>query len=155
MTGANGELSFDHVGIIAPDIDAGCVNLRGLLGPLLLTRRFDDFGLGVSVRFCRDISGMVYELIAPLGARSPVAATLASGMNLLNHVAYRTRSLEAATKRLHRQHWATPAGPAAAALAFGGARVQFMLARQGFLLELIETDRVVHEFGPAEAHLQA
>jgi methylmalonyl-CoA/ethylmalonyl-CoA epimerase len=145
MPGAAADLSFDHIGIVVADVEAGMPKLAGLLGPLVWTRRFDDTGLGVSVRFARDTSGIVYELIAPLGEASPVARTLRARANLLNQLAYRTGSLTASVARLRKER-AVPVGSAAPALAFGGAHVQFMMTPFDFLIELIEIDRVVHEF---------
>jgi methylmalonyl-CoA/ethylmalonyl-CoA epimerase len=139
------ELMFDHIGIVVPDVVAGSNSLTAVLGPLLWTQSFLDVGLGVSVRFAQDRSGIVYELIAPLGADSLVARTLKSRANLLNQIAYRTSSLESSVKRLRAQG-AVPVSVAAPAVAFGGARVQFLMVPLGFLIELIESDRVVHVF---------
>jgi len=143
------DLSFDHVGIVVADVDAASTTLAGLLGRVSWTRRFDDAGLRVSVRFARDRSGLVYELIAPLGDASPVARALKSKTNLLNQIAYRTRSLEASVARLRTQR-AVPVSAPAPALAFGGARVQFLMTPLGFLFELIETDRITHDFRSRE-----
>jgi methylmalonyl-CoA/ethylmalonyl-CoA epimerase len=139
------ELVFDHIGIVVADVVAGSNSLAAVLGPLQWTQSFLDVGLGVSVRFARDCSGIVYELIAPLGSDSLVARTLKSRANLLNQIAYRTSSLESSVKRLRAQG-AVPVTVAAPAVAFGGARVQFLMVPLGFLIELIECDRVVHVF---------
>lgn len=139
------DLVFDHVGIVVADIDAGGMILTGMLGPLSWTQRFDDARLGVAVKFARDRSGMVYELIAPFGNTSPVARILMSRTNLLNQIAYRTSSLDSGVKRL-RAMGAVPIGAAATSLAFGGATIQFLMLPLGFVIELIEVDRVVHAF---------
>lgn len=156
MTGRSGanpgedasDLTFDHIGIVVRDIEKGTKQLRGLLGPLIWTRRFDDTGLGVSVVFARDSSGLVYELIAPFGDTSPVAGALKAKSNLLNQIAYRTPNLEAAVARL-RKTGALPVGVAKPAMAFGGARVQFLMSPLGFIVELIEGEAPVHVFGGA------
>ncbi len=116
-----------------------------MLGPLEWTQNFDDPGLGVSVRFARDRSRIVYELITPLGESSPVRRALNQRANLLNQLSYRTKSLEAAIRPLRAQG-AVPLGTAAAAVAFGGARVQFLMMPLGFIVELIEIDRMIHSF---------
>jgi methylmalonyl-CoA/ethylmalonyl-CoA epimerase len=141
----NDELTFDHIGIVVAELDAGCDRLAELLAPLEWTERFEDPGLGVSVRFARDAAGIVYEVIAPLGPDSPVRRTLESRANLLNQIAYRTPSLDASVARLRRTR-AVPVGAAKPAVAFGGARVQFLMTPLGFLVELIEIDRVAHRF---------
>ena len=139
------ELTFDHIGLVVAELDAGCEQLAAMLAPLQWTERFEDPGLGVSVRFARDAAGVVYELIAPLGPDSPVRRTLESRANLLNQIAYRTASLDESVARLRRTR-AVPVGAARPAVAFGGARVQFLMTPLGFLVELIEVDRVVHRF---------
>lgn len=139
------DLVFDHIGIVVPDVEAGREELAGMLGPLLWTRCVDDARLGVSVRFGRDQSGIVYELIAPFGDSSPIGRTLESRANLLHQIAYRTKSLDYTVKRLRRQG-AIPVSAAAPALAFDGARVQFLMVPLGFLIELIEGERVLHVF---------
>jgi len=140
------ELQFDHVGIVVPTLDEGRTRFASLLAPLQWTRSFDDAILGVSVVFARDPAGVVYELIAPFGATSPVAKVLKSRVNLLNQLAYRTRSLDESVAQL-RSAGGVPVGRAAPAVAFGGARVQFLMTPLGFIVELIEVDRVVHQFG--------
>jgi methylmalonyl-CoA/ethylmalonyl-CoA epimerase len=139
-------LVFDHLGLVVTDIGAGTGALEGLLGTLSWTRQVDDAGLGVSVRFARDSSGIVYELIAPYGDKSPIARALKSKTDLLNHIAYRTHSLETSAARWRGQR-ALPVGAPAPALAFGGARVQFFMTALGFLVELIEIDHAIHEYG--------
>jgi methylmalonyl-CoA/ethylmalonyl-CoA epimerase len=144
-TQASSALEFDHIGIVVANIEDGERKLTGLLESLHWTQRFDDTGLGVSVRFARDRSGMIYELIAPLGPKSPVTRALQARANLLNQIAYRTRSIDQSVARLRAER-AVPVGRAAPALAFGGARVQFLMTPLDFLVELIEIDRVVHQF---------
>jgi methylmalonyl-CoA/ethylmalonyl-CoA epimerase len=139
------DLVFDHIGIVVAGIDAGCNSIAALLGPVMWTQTFDDAGLGVSVRFAQDRSGIVYELIAPFGTDSFAARTLKTRANLLNQIAYRTVSLESSVKRL-RADGAVPVSAAVPAVAFGGARVQFLMLSLGFLIELIEGDRMVHVF---------
>lgn len=141
-------LFFDHVGIVVVDLESACAHWTKTLGVLAWTRRFDDIHLGVAVRFGQDSIGMVYELIAPLTSTSPVARTLKTKSNVLSQLAYRTPSLESARKRLRAEGFTIVTDPVAA-LAFGGARVQFLMTPLGFLVELIELDeRPVHQFIP-------
>src|ERR1700754_4152016 len=102
-------LAFDHIGIVVSDISDGAAQLTQLLTKLQWTVRTDDEGLGVSVQFARDSAGLVYELIAPLGDRSPVSRALKARTDLLNHIAYRTKSLDEAVANL-RGHRAMPVG---------------------------------------------
>jgi methylmalonyl-CoA/ethylmalonyl-CoA epimerase len=141
-------LVFDHVGIVVRDIAAGCSSLEALLGSLDWTDRFDDAGLKVSVRFARDASGMVYELIAPYGEGSPVAGAVQARKDLLNQIAYRTRSIAEAARHL-RTTGAVPVSKPHPAIAFSGAHVQFFLSKLGFLIELIEAPEHRHNFNTA------
>lgn len=141
----NPELVFDHIGIVVKDIDTGSSSLETILGRLDWTDRFDDAGLKVSVRFARDKSGIVYELISPLGEGSPVAGALRARRDLLNQIAFRTSSLEAAAKHL-RTTGAVPISKPHPAIAFGGADVQFFLSKLGFLIELIGAPEHSHTF---------
>jgi methylmalonyl-CoA/ethylmalonyl-CoA epimerase len=138
-------LVFDHVGLVVPDLDSAMRQLRATTGAVEATARFDDPGLTVSVRFLRDRAGMVYELIAPFGEGSVVAATLARKRDLLNQLAYRTADLAKAVQHLRGQG-CMPLGAPAPALAFGGAQVQFLFNPLGFVLELIEDTAPPHQF---------
>lgn len=142
-------LIFDHLGIVVPDLARGVAQLCAMLGPCAATARFDDPGLTVSVRFLRDRAGMVYELIAPLGPGSVVEATVQRKHDLLNQIAYRTADLDAAARGLRAQGCFV-LGPARPAVAFAGARVQFLFTPLGFVLELIETTGHQHRFEPLE-----
>src|SRR5690606_14508063 len=101
------------------------------------------------VRFFRDVSGVVVELIAPLGERSPVANTLTQN-HRLNQIAYRCDDLARAGAAL-RSARAVPTGRPAPAIAFGGALVQFFWSPMGHLIELIEAPDWVHEFRGIDA----
>lgn len=142
-------LAFDHVGIVVNDLDIGQSHLCAITGAVEVSARFDDPGLTVSVQFVRDPSGMVYELIAPFGEKSVVASTLARKRDLLNQIAYRTSDIAKAAHHLRGQGCLV-LGPAAPALAFGGANVQFLFSPLGFVLELIEDKAPAHEFQSLE-----
>lgn len=148
MNSGSPEFVFDHVGIVAADIDGGSAELEALLPVAAWTARFDDETLGVSVRFARDRSGVVFELIAPLGERSPVAAIAKSKVGVINQLAYRVASLDEAGRHM-RGAGAAPLGTPRPAVAFNGARVQFFYSRLGMVIELIEASQFQHDFGPA------
>ena len=133
-------MEFDHLGVVVADLATGRAHVSALLPVSAWTDVFQDPVQQVSVQFGHDRSGMCYELIAPSGDASPVAAALRNKANILNHVGYRVRDLDAEAARLREQR-CIPLGPAAPAVAFGGARIQFFLSRYGFIVELIETER--------------
>ena len=139
-------LEFDHIGILTANVEKACHEFGAIVGATGISQRFDDSGLGVTVQFICDGAGIVYEMIAPLGEASPVAKVLASKSNLLNQIAYRTRSI-AESAAVLRKAGSFPLGAAKPAVAFGGALVQFFMCPQGFIIELIEAPAHKHVFG--------
>jgi methylmalonyl-CoA/ethylmalonyl-CoA epimerase len=138
-------MKFDHIGLVAGDMAEGRQALESLFGVDRWTQVFEDPGIGVYVQFGRTQEGPCYELIAPLGEASPVQTALKRGINILNHVAYLTADLEAEAARLE-QLGSMMAGPAKPAVAYGGARVQFWITPQRFMVELIEAPGHEHSY---------
>lgn len=136
------ELRFDHIGVVVRDLAIGREFFEAALPISDWTEAIDDPGIGVSVQFALERSRLCYELIAPLGESSPVAGALASGRNVLNHVAYRTADLAQAGRRLESLGCHTT-GLAQPAVAYGGYLVQFFVSPLRFIIELIEAP--VHE----------
>jgi methylmalonyl-CoA/ethylmalonyl-CoA epimerase len=129
-------LQFDHIGLVVSNMAEGRTSLEEMFGVDRWTKVFDDPGIGVYVQFGRSAEGPCYELISPLGEASPVATALKRGINILNHVAYLTRDLDVDAQRL-QELGSMMAGPAKPAVAYGGARVQFWITPQRFMVELI------------------
>jgi methylmalonyl-CoA/ethylmalonyl-CoA epimerase len=142
-------LTFDHAGVVVRDLGRGFQSIKALLPITSTTERFDDHHLGVSVQFVRDESGVVLELIAPLGSNSPVAKIAASRIGVINQFAYRVEELSEAGAYF-RSNGAIPTAPPKSAIAFGGALVQFFLVPDGFIVELIEAPGFSHQFGRIE-----
>jgi methylmalonyl-CoA/ethylmalonyl-CoA epimerase len=118
-------------------LELGRQHLTALLPIVSCGEEFKDEGLKVYIQFLRDESGVLYELIAPLGEDSPTAGVLATGKNILNHVAYTVTDLEGESQRL-RKGGCIPLGRSAPALAFERRNVAFFLTPLTFILELIE-----------------
>jgi methylmalonyl-CoA/ethylmalonyl-CoA epimerase len=138
-------LQFDHVGVVVSDMAEGRASLEEMFGVDRWTEVFEDPGIGVYVQFGRTEEGPCYELISPLGEASPVNTALKRGINILNHVAYLTPNLEADAQRL-QGGGSMMAGPAKPAVAYGGARVQFWITPQRFMVELIEAPGYEHAY---------
>ncbi len=130
-------MTFHHIGIFVNDIEEAQKKFGAILPVREWGRVFDDDGLHIRCCFGKDDAGLRYELVAPFGSPNPVSGVLRSGRNILNHVAYRVPDLEAAARAL-QEAGAVPMGPPQPALAFGGARVIFLLTELGFIVELIE-----------------
>lgn len=139
-------LTLDHLGVVVSDIDTGSAHILATLPVVECTDRFDDETLGVSVKFYRDAGGLVFELIAPFGDRSPVLKTLKQN-HRLNQLAYICPNIAEAGAAL-RQARAVPLGPPKPALAFSGSPVQFFWSQLGFVIELIEAPGHRHDFRP-------
>lgn len=132
-------LKFDHIGVAARDLARGRQFLQCTLNITRWTGEYVDPGIGVIVQFGQagNGSGPWYELIAPYGNASPVAAAIKSGKNILNHVAYFVDNLEEAGAHLREQR-CFPASEAQPAVAYRGRRVQFFVTPLKFMIELIE-----------------
>jgi len=130
---------FNHIGIFVSSLGIGRQHLAAMLPVLEYSDEIEDPGLKVRVQFLTDTSGIRYELVAPYGEGNPVSGVLASKKNILNHVAYTTEELDVAVDRL-RVDGAIPFAVPKAAVAFGGARVIFLLTPLTFIIELIESN---------------
>jgi methylmalonyl-CoA/ethylmalonyl-CoA epimerase len=138
-------LAFDHIGLVVASIEAEAPGLSDLLHLIRWTERFDDVGLGVSVCFGIDATGLVVELIAPLGPDSPVARPARQRRDCLNQMAYRTDDLAGARARFEAGGAVMLSEPKPA-MAFGGALVVFFLLPQGFIVEVVDARDFVHQF---------
>jgi methylmalonyl-CoA/ethylmalonyl-CoA epimerase len=143
---AVGNLLFDHLGLVVPELCMGRTFLSSALGVAKWTPEVEDRGIGVRVQFgTSGRDGLVYELVAPLGECSPIANALRNGKHILNHVAYRTAELDEAGARLRAQG-CCPAGAPQPAVAYEGRRVQFFVSPLRFVIELIEKPDHMHTF---------
>jgi methylmalonyl-CoA/ethylmalonyl-CoA epimerase len=141
-----GALEFDHIGLIVADLTAARAFLEAALGIACWTPITDDPGIRVSVQFgSASDSAVVYELIAPLGEDSPIAAALRQGKSILNHVAYLTPDLAASAAHL-RALGCFAAGEPKPALAYHGRLIQFWVSPLRFIIELIEKPGHRHPF---------
>jgi methylmalonyl-CoA/ethylmalonyl-CoA epimerase len=138
-------MQFDHIGLVVSDMAEGREFLESMFGVDRWTKVFEDPGIGVYVQFGRTAEGPCYELISPLGEGSPVTTALKRGVNILNHVAYLTADLDADAHGL-KDRGSIMAGPAKPAVAYGGARVQFWITPQRFMVELIEAPGHEHAY---------
>jgi methylmalonyl-CoA/ethylmalonyl-CoA epimerase len=147
-------VKFDHIGMVTNTLLDGRMILASTFEITGWTSEFCDPINGVFVQFCIDSSGICYELIAPLGDKSPVRGALDSRSNILNHVAYLVSDLSTEHKRL-RSAGAIPIGHPNPAVAYDGSRIQFFVTPMRFILELIEAPSHQHAFESvllSEAH---
>lgn len=142
-------LQFDHIGIVAANLQTGRSHLARILQIAEWTSEIADPGNGVRLQFGRDASGICYEVLEPLGSASPVAAALRDNRAILNHVAYRVEDLDEAAEHMRAARCARTAEPRPA-IAFGGQRIQFFVTPLRFIVELIEAPGHRHAFALAD-----
>lgn len=132
-------LKFDHIGLVAGTPVEGREFLAKTLNITRWSREFDDHTIGVTVQFGQagDQSGPWYELISPLGDKSPVLGTIKQGKNILSHVAYLVEDIDKASALLAENDCVSTM-PAKPAVAYGGRKVQFFMTPLKFMIELIE-----------------
>lgn len=140
-------MRFDHIGIVVADPDSGRAMLADAFRIRRWTRVFEDPVNDVIVQFGEDPSGICYETVAPLSARSPVRRALAEGVNVVNHTAYLVADLAAEASRLRAAGF-IPTAPPRPAIAYGGRPIQFFFSRARLLFELIEAPEHRHEYFP-------
>ena len=138
-------MTFDHIGLVVTSIETEAPRIAHLLRLTRWTERWDDPRLGVSVCFAIDAAGLVFELIAPLGADSPVARAARQKRDCLNQIAYRTDDM-AVTRAHFEAADAMVLTEPTPAMAFAGAPVQFFLMPQGFVVEVIGAPDFRHRF---------
>jgi methylmalonyl-CoA/ethylmalonyl-CoA epimerase len=139
------DVQFDHIGLVVSELAIGRSMLREQFAVTAWTRSFSDPINDVQVQFGRPAAGPCYELIAPGSARSPIRRVLRSGDNVTNHVAYRVGDLADARSRLMEADF-IPISPPTAAIAYGGAAIQFFMSPIFSLVELIEAPDHQHAY---------
>ena len=136
---------FDHLGLLVKNLAKGRAILTSMFDIREWTDEIVDAGNGVRIHFGRDPAGVVYELLEPLDEDSPVYPALKSAKAILNHVAYRTRDIDAAGARL-RKAGCAPVSPPRPAIAYGGRPIQFFVSPLRLIVELIEAPDHAHAY---------
>lgn len=130
-------MKFDHVGITTTDLTAGRALLEGSIGIQAWTAEFRDAINEVWVQFGHCPAGICYELVAPLSPDSPITRVLSKKVNVLNHLAYLVDDLAACALQLEKLEFVQVA-PARPAIAYGGRHIQFFVAPNRLMIELVE-----------------
>ena len=130
-------MKFHHIGIFVSDISTGTSALRQMFPISSESETYEDFGIGVYVKFLIDSSGIRYEIVAPLVQENPVSKLLKNKKNILNHVAYEVNNFYETIDSMTNMG-ALLLSAASPAVAFNGAKVVFLYTPLGFVVELIE-----------------
>jgi methylmalonyl-CoA/ethylmalonyl-CoA epimerase len=125
---------LDHTGFAVAQLEAAITLFRDTLGAQV-GPIYEDPIQRVRICFAEYPGGRV-ELVAPLGADSPVSTIVANGGGAY-HLCFQTDDLDAELARL-RETGFVPASTPQPAVAFGGRRVVFLFNRIAQLIELVE-----------------
>lgn len=130
-------MKFDHIGIFVKDLNYGYDQLSKLIEIDRKSQVYSDPLLHVLVQFCFDNNGVCYEIVSPYGENNPVDTVLKRGVNILNHIAYKTSQFDDSVLKF-RDAGCIPLGKPQPAVAFNGARVIFFLTPLKLIIELVE-----------------
>ena len=130
-------MNFDHIGIFCKNLKIGRTYFSKIFEIKKKSEEFSDSRLNVKVQFLYDKKNIKYELIAPLGKKNPVDQSLKKNKNIINHIAYKTKSFKKEISRL-RKIGCIPLDKPKPAVAFNGKKVIFFLTPLRFIIELIE-----------------
>ena len=135
---AGGIFRFHHLGVAVEDLGSAVPVYTTLFGYECTSGPFDDPVQKVSVCFLsRGEGDMTLELVAPLGADSPVRTTLKKGGSAY-HMCYEVPDIDAAIAHLSDNDCLALGSPVPA-VAFGHRRIAWMMTPTWQLIELMES----------------
>ncbi len=130
-------MKFNHIGIFVKEINKGLLEFKKFIKIKKKSNLVEDKKLKVKVMFITDENNLCYELIEPFGKNNPVTKTLEKRVNIINHLAYETKSFEKNIKVLTDSGFRAITKPTKAK-AFSGRRIIFLINKLNFIIELIE-----------------
>jgi methylmalonyl-CoA/ethylmalonyl-CoA epimerase len=129
-------MNLHHVGIVVKDLQAHGAAYASSLGLIPEAGVVHDPIQKVNIRFWRDSSGNLLELIEPADATSPVAQAATKGGGL-NHLCYEVEDIEQQVARAV-ENGAILLGRIVPAVAISNRRVAFLYFRKLGLIEYLE-----------------
>lgn len=131
-------MQFHHIGIIVKNIKFGENHLKSFCNFKRTSKNIIiDKKIGVKILFLDYIHHPLIELIAPLNNKSPISLALDKNVNLLNHIAYKSKSFSTDVKKLKKKGLLQLTKPTPAK-AFNNKKVVFFLNKLNFIIEVIE-----------------
>jgi len=129
---------FHHIGVAVAALPAAIRVNEQVFGLRLVSGPFEDPRQGVAVCFLADLHGRapLVELVAPLGADSPIASYLARGIGAY-HTCYEVDDLDAALGHVRAQRCMILSGPTPA-VAFDGRPIAWFFSPTRQLTELLQ-----------------
>ena len=134
------KFQFHHLGIAVRDLGKAIPIYKALFGYELTSGPFDDPTQKVSVCFLsRGEGDAAIELVAPLGADSPVRRTLKKGGGAY-HVCYEVANMDAAIAHLTGEGSFLLSGPVPA-VALEMRNIAWLMTEANLLVELVQARR--------------
>jgi methylmalonyl-CoA/ethylmalonyl-CoA epimerase len=129
---------FHHVGLAVRDMKTAIPAYKNLFGYELISGPFDDPIQKVSVSFLsRGQGDPVLELVAPLGADSPIARILKKAGGGPYHICYQVPDIKAAIEHLTENGSMLVSGPVPA-VAFQMKEIAWVMTDVDLLVELLQ-----------------
>ena len=130
-------MKFHHLGIIVKNLEKSLIQLENLLGANKISKVIIDKTWGVKIIFIQNKKNMIFEIIQPLNKKSPITNALNKNVNILNHVAFKSRNFKIDHDKII-DNGGIAVTRAKKAVAFNRKKIQFFLTKENFLIELIE-----------------
>ena len=127
-----------HIGIVAPNLGAPVERFADRFGYSVKTGDIHDPVQQASVKFLEpDAESPYVEFVAPDNPQSRLNRMAQRG-GRLHHLCYSTDNIDAACEELRAKGLSLVRAPAAAT-AFAGRRIAWLMGRDELLFELVET----------------
>jgi methylmalonyl-CoA/ethylmalonyl-CoA epimerase len=131
------QFAFHHIGIAVQDLQGSIPIYKKLFDYNLISGPFDDPIQNVSVCFLsRGEGDPALELVAPLGANSPIDRILKKGGSTY-HICYQVPDIDTAINHLREQGALLLSGPDPA-VAFEMRPIAWLMAHGNLLVELVQ-----------------
>jgi len=129
--------AFHHIGVAVQDLSKSISIYKTLMNYQLISGPFDDPIQRVSVCFLsRGEGDAVMELVAPLGANSPIDGILKKGGGVY-HICYEVADMSAAIRHLTGQGSLLLSGPVPA-VAFAMREIAWLMTETNLLIEIVQ-----------------
>ena len=129
-------MEVHHLGIIVDDLKNSTIEFEESIGGSKEGKEILDEGIGVTIQFIKDPSGILYELVQPIDEDSKIFSVLKTN-NHLHHIAYKVDLIEERVKELRNNGFGTLT-KLMKAKAFENKRVVFLLSPNKYIVELVE-----------------
>ena len=132
-------MKFHHIGIIVKNLNQSVPILERLFNSKKYSKIIIDRKWKVKLIFIQHKKKILFEIIQPLNKKSPISNSLKKNINTINHLAFISKNFNK-DKKIIIENGCIPVTQALEAIAFKKKKIQFFLAKENFLIELIESN---------------